>query len=396
MSKKIKHILFFLFIPMTVLSQGSEFNLNKGRIKQKDYFIEIPFEFSKGQIIVNVSINGKIYRFSIDTGAPTSISDSLYNKLNLSTIHKLELTDANNEKDSVVVGLLNSLNIGSIEIENTPVLIINSNNPIYKCLGLNGNIGSNSLRNSVIQFSLPDKMVRITDKVAKLNLKRKHSQKIQITPNQSNPFFWIKLKGRDKGKLQLLFDSGMEGFMDISLRNFYIFKKYDIFRNIVSSEGNNRIGLLGNTNDTLHYRMTVPKIEFGKIKLHNSKLNTTKSIDSRIGTKLLEYSIVTLDYSKEKIYFTPINDNVKDIYEPTWPVEPTFKDDKFQVGFIWNPDKYSNINLGDEIVYVNDFYCRGKDICEIMFFMKSLDDNKIKMITENKEGKQYTSTIIKE
>ncbi len=284
---RVSLFFFVLCAPMLIWGQESIFSFNKGGIKQKKYFEEIPFEFVKGQIIVKVAINNETYRFSVDTGAPTSISDKLQSKLKLPIIHKLELIDANSLKDSINVALLKSVKVGNIQIENTPILILDSENLIHKCLNIDGNIGSNTLRNSVVQFSvvqfsLPDKMLRITDKVKKLKLKRKNSQRITLSPNQSSPYFLIKLEDKEKAKLELLFDSGMEGFLDVSLRNFAGLQKYQLFRNIKCSNGNTNIGLFGIPSDTLRYRMTIPRVKFGQMELRNLVTKTTQATNSKL------------------------------------------------------------------------------------------------------------------
>lgn len=391
----MKKFLLFLLIPISVFGQA-DFSLNRGSILPNEYLEELPFEFLKGQIIINVSIDGKNYRFSLDTGAPTSVSNKLYEKLNSSAIGKLEISDANNEKDSINVIVLKSIDLGSITIKETSALVLDSDNLIFKCLELDGNIGSNSLRNSVVQFDYPNRKIKITNTIRNLNLKRRSSQKMELTLNQSSPLFWMRLVGNDKGKLQLLFDSGMEGLLDISLRNFSTLNKYEIFKNVKSAIGNNNIGLLGNTGDTLHYQLQIDKLKVGKMELENATATTTKSSNSRIGTEILEYAVVTLDYRKKRIYFSPLGGNVQNAFDPKFPIQPNYKDGKYQVGFIWSPEKVPNIHSGDEILSVNSIPCQGKSICELLTLMDSLDCEELKIVTKSKDGNEFITTIMKE
>ncbi len=121
---RVSLLFFVLCAPMLIWGQESTFDFNKGEIKQKEYFEEIPFEFVKGQIIVKVSIDNESYRFVVDTGASTLISEKLRRKLQLPIIHKLGVTDSNNVKDSTNVALLKSIKIGNIQVENTPVFVL--------------------------------------------------------------------------------------------------------------------------------------------------------------------------------------------------------------------------------------------------------------------------------
>ncbi|WP_282035936.1 retropepsin-like aspartic protease [Saccharicrinis aurantiacus] len=392
----MKTILFFLFIPFVLIAQKTDFLINQGSLLPNEYYEELPFEFLKGQIIINVSIEGKTYRFSLDTGAPTSVSNNLYKKLSTSKIGKLEIFDANNEKDSINVISLKSLKIGDITIKNTPALVLDSDNLLFKCLDIDGNIGSNSLRNSVVQFDYPNRKVRITNKVKNLNLERKSSQRMVLTSNQSCPLFWIRLVGDDKYKLQLLFDTGMEGLLDISLRHFSTLNNLEVFTKVKSASGNNSIGLFGITKDTLHYQFQIDRFRFGNMELKNATAKTTKSPSSRIGTDILKYAVVTLDYKKERIYFTPIKSDSQNAYKAKFPIDPNYKNGKYQVGFVWSPDKVPNIHAGDEILFVNDISCQEKSICELLLLMASIDENKIEIVTKGKDEKQYISTIMKE
>ena len=70
-----------------------------------------------------------------------------------------------------------------------------------------------------------------------------------------------------------------------------------------------------------------------------------------------------------------------------------YKDGKYQIGFVWNPKQVPNIKLGDEILFVNGISCREKSICELLLLMDSIDSNKLEIVTENQEGKQFTSII---
>ncbi len=391
----MKKIIFFFIIPFSVFGQ-TNFSINQGIISPNQYFEELPYEFLKGQIIINVSIDGKNYRFSLDTGAPTSISDKLYTKLNAPVINNILLEDANNKKDSIKIVELETVKIGSITLEKTTSIVLDSDNIIYKCLDLDGNIGSNSLRNSVVQFDYLNRKIRITNSIKNFDLKKKDSQRIVLTSKQSSPIIPVKLIGKEKGRLQLLFDTGMEGLLDISLSNFSFFNEYDIFKSVKSSVGNNSVGLFGLTEDTLHYQVEIDRLKLGRLELKNVISQTTKSPNSRIGTQVLKFAVVTLDYRNKRIYFTPLGDHIQSAYSPRFPINPTIRDGKYQIGFIWSPDKVPNIQVGDEILSINGISCQDKSMCELIQFLDSMKVNELKLVTKGKNGKEYRTTIIKE
>ncbi len=394
-------LLFLCMLCTPVLMWGQEpiFSFNKGEIKQKEYFEEIPFEFVLNKIIVPVQIKGKTYRFMVDTGASTSISKKLRDSLGFSSISKVQMTDATMKKDSVEVVLLKSFKLGNIEIENTPTWIFNIS--FLDCFEIDGIIGSNSLRHSVVQFSLPDKKLRITDNAEKLkNIKPEEAQEMG-KDFQSRPFFELSVfaKGKEEGfNLELVFDSGHGGLLDLSIRNYYEVKKVrpDLLGEVEKATGNNYSGFLGAGADTLKYRIPLEGIGIGGVGLYNGTIQTIENNNSLLGTEVLEHIILTLDYPKDTVYITPIDETEKDVSEEILPIEPIFKNGRLEVGLIWESENYPNIHVGDEIIAINDFESKGKSECESLFMPSFEDDLFLKIITEDKEGKQHSSVIVRE
>lgn len=391
----MRYLIFALFclINFESFSQKTDFTFNEGETAKEVYFSEIPFEFIKGQIIIRVQLNGQTYRFFVDTGAPTSISENLYNTLLPQTINRLPIKDSSDKHDSLNVVLMPNIKIGDIAFENTPALVIPDSNFIYNCFKIDGAIGSNLLRKSVVRFSYPKKTLTLTNSVKKLALSKKESTKLFLTPNQSSPFFWLELKGEDKAKVHLLFDSGMEGLFDLSLRNYKQLDKYELFTDILAANGAGSFGIFGVANDTIHYKMKVRELNFKGTRLQNAVITTTKTANSRIGTELLKYAELTLDYKHKRIYFTPIKEGIQNAYEKQFPIQPIHRDGKLKVGFVWLPAEVPNISKGDEIVRIDGIDCSTIDICELMFMLYNIDKDKYEIECKGSDNSIY-STII--
>ena len=78
-----KIIIALLILP---LLSCSHLILKSGKIEMKETHIKIPFEYSLGLPIIQVSINGKSYDFLFDTGAINIISEEMASELNVKTI----------------------------------------------------------------------------------------------------------------------------------------------------------------------------------------------------------------------------------------------------------------------------------------------------------------------
>ena len=108
-------------------------DLNIGEVKSKDYYEEVGFEFIKDKIIVPVSIEGKEYRFILDTGAPNIISNEINNLISPKLIKTIPVSDASGKKENLKVVSVKNLILGNIEFINTATLVYDLNsNPIFK------------------------------------------------------------------------------------------------------------------------------------------------------------------------------------------------------------------------------------------------------------------------
>jgi len=386
--------LCFLFLTISVWGQNKHFTLKQGHAKQKDYFTVIPFDFIKGQIIINVNLNGNNYNFSMDTGAPTWISRKIHNEHSLSKIKKLKVIDSSNKKDSLEVVILKSIQLNNVEFNNIPALVVDSGT-FYDCLNIEGNIGSNLLRNSVINISKEKQEITLTNSTKKLKLKKKNSTKLFLNYFQCTPYFKIDLAGKEKAKAKIVFDSGMEGMFDLALQHYELLRKYEIFKNTENANGSISIGIFGNANDTLHYRMLVPRLTLGQTVLTNALVKTTQDRNSRIGTDLLKYMDITLDYKHRRIYFSPLKEGELDAYTKTAPVSPTFENGKFLVSFIWRPQEVPTIKKGDEILKIDNINCQELSKCDILLKSGSeLNKDEFVIVTKDSRDNIH-STLIK-
>lgn len=92
----------------------------------------------------------------------------------------------------------------------------------------------------------------------------------------------------------------------------------------------------------------------------------TTSGMSRIGTDLLYYGKVIMDYRKRLFYFIPNQpDTVPDMYRKTWNVEITVMNDYLTAGFIWE-SAAKDLSGGERIVEVNGKRFGKVDMYEAM------------------------------
>lgn len=361
----MKHYLCLLllcFIPFTTTAQ--QFTFNQGGTSQKDYHAEIAYENVNNKIIIPVVIQNKTYRFLLDTGAPCIITKKLYDHLKPAVLTNANITDANGTIDSLKMVSLPEVTLGNIAFNGVPALV-SDNKLISECMNIDGFIGSNMLRNSILHLSSTKQTIVITDNHSKLNLNKKHASKLILVDNQSSPYITIELRNKKSAREQLLFDTGMNNLYDMSLRAYDIFKNENLFTNTQEGYGNATIGIFGNAGGTKNYRFTIPEIKINGIPFKNATVETTSDQNSRFGAELLNHGIVTIDYKNKYFYFEPFRESY-DLKEKQFGFKPTIVNNKLVVGIIWDDAIRGTVGIGDEIVQIDDINYENIDHCYIV------------------------------
>lgn len=386
----MKKIKIFIFIIFTNICLAQDINLNQGNAKNPNYYSEIPFEYVNGKIIIPVQINNKTYKFLLDTGAPNCISKNLTINLNPKILNEIKVSDANDNKSVLNVVELPDLFIGNIAFENSLALSYNEEkNLVFDCFNIDGFIGSNLLRNSIIQINIKNKTLTITNEKSKLKFNNKNGTKLTLIGAQSSPYIWIKIKGKSSGKEQVLLDTGMKGFYDISTRNYNLFKKENIFQVIAIGNGSQRIGLFGNSTIKEQIKVLLPEMKISNSSFLNISTISTNDNNSRIGIDLFENGIGTIDFKNKKFYFDEYEIN-KDLSEKPLGFSPAIINEKLSIGIVWDEKLKEKIYVGDEIVEINGKNYENYLLCDFInkiSIFKGIQVTEIKVRNKNGEIK---------
>ena len=372
--KKLYTLLIIFFFSSSLFAQFVTFN--QGKIKQKHYLQVIPYQEIKGILIVPVTINGKMYNFIFDTGAQLVISDKLYKELKPCSILRINMGDASGDRKRMKGILLPKIHLQEITFRNTPGVALHEDNKWFECLGIDGIIGSNMLRKSVVQFDEQNKQIIITDNIKNLFLQTNEFQEMKLLFFwTSNPYINITLqKGKNSAIHNVLFDTGDSDFFTLSLNEL----NACMADTIVESEGSFGLGAHGVYKKQNHLLLSIPEIEINGRIFNDVIVTTTHAHRSRIGTKLLEYGKTTLDYKKKHFYFEPYEDiNTDELSKMPRAIFYTLQNNKMVVGIIWDKELESQINVGDEILSINGIDLQSMDFCELFMLEISDSDERI-------------------
>lgn len=386
---KKKYVLLLIVFSNFCFAQN--ISVNKGNTQKQNYYSEIQFEYVNGKIIIPVLINEIKYRFLLDTGASNLITKKLASILNPKSLQEIKVEDANDNKSSMNVVELPNLTIGNIVFENSVALSSNDEkNLFFDCFNLDGFIGSNLLRNSIIQIDIKNKNLIITNDATKLKLNKKKSLNLSLIGIQSSPYIWIKLKGEKSGKEQVLLDTGMKGFYGVSSRNYSLFKDEKIFKLLAYGTGTESIGILGNSKNTTQQSLILPKMEIANSNFLNISTITTNDDNSKIGIELFEKGTATIDFLNKKFYYEQFENNL-DLTKKFSKFSATILNNKFSIGIVWDEKLKDIIYTGDEIIEINDKNYENYLLCDLINNKSIFEDIEItKLKIKNKNGEVKT------
>jgi uncharacterized pyridoxamine 5'-phosphate oxidase family protein len=356
-------ISFCLILAFTTNVNAQKAVFKTGSPSPRNYYTEINYEDVNGKIIIPVRIAGETYRFLFDTGAPNLISKALWEKLGTKSKKSISVSDANQKRQSMEVSNIPILTIGNVSFKNSSALIFESdNNLVFDCFNIDGIIGSNLLRKSIVQIQSKNKLLILTNDSKKLQVHKKYESKLTLVGNQSSPYVTIKLKGEHTGSETLLFDTGASGFYDLCKKHYTVFEQKNIFTVISKGTGSSSVGMYGVAEASEQYQLKTPELIINNVVFKNVITTTGDDDNSRIGSDLLNYGTVTLNFIKKGFYFEAYTaDN--DLNEKLLGFSPTIEKNKLVVGFVWDDLLKDKIQFGDEIIQVNNVEVQARNIC---------------------------------
>lgn len=329
----------------------------------------MPYEFVNYKIIIPVLINGKSYRFLFDTGAPNMISEKVLKDVDFKPLKGINVNDVNKDQVRMNMVSIKELQIGEAIFKNqTAIVADESSKFIFGCFEIDGIIGSNLLKDVIAKMNHDERKLYLSDRIENMNIpSTAKSVDLHYKDKQASPYMRIHLTGNNKkrGHEYCLFDSGMGGLFDLSLRNFKLYQNDTLFSQYNSSKGSTSMGLFAKSSEQEEYRILVPQLEICKGKLTNVITVSTVTDESRIGAKLLDYANITLDYLNQKFYFEWKSDSIN-LYEKEFEFTATLHKGKLAVGSVWNENLNEKIQFGDYIVQFNDLILEEINLCDLI------------------------------
>lgn len=350
----------FLLVSVALIAKAQPFSYNAGGAAVKHYYQELPYQDVNGKMIIQVSLGGQTANFLFDTGAPTSMSKELAKASGATFLRSAPVTDAGGLTDSTSVVLSKSIRLGEVEFNDVPAVTLVPD--FFKCWGVTGIIGSNLLRNSIVRIDAVKKHIILTDQPEKLNLNLSNAIPLLLSKGQSDPRIEIKLA--KKVSMTIGFDTGDNSFLRLSEDFMNQLSKAKVFEVLSEGYGATRISAFGEQKPADKFLLRFANFNLGSAKFSNVITYTDKNGIPGIGTKLLEYGLVTLDYLDKKFYFDPYKE-ITDLNETRWPFELSLDGVKLIFGTVWK-GAAGQIKQGEQILAINEKEYPSVSLCQVL------------------------------
>lgn len=381
----MKSILFLFALLFTGLSssvaQKPSDWINKDALQNKNFLDTIEFETIVNKIIIKVKIDSVERKFMFDTGAPCMIKADILPLINHKFKEKRNLQDVRGRMHEHSFITLDSLKIGNTKFINVPAFDIKNENldELFRCLDFDGIIGSNILNGLLIKIDYQKKLIILSDR-SEAFLKQSKAGDLSISPH-GKPFIDIKISSKVKDKV--LFDSGDDGF-------------YSISNNSVSKFEKSKFKLSDHLIDTIKISdsQSISKFLFRDLKLCDVNFKDVVTITnsqsySRIGSELLKYGSLVLNFKDKEFIYEPYDLNTKEIRLPQAIRDFSIALDNgvMKISQLW-PNSISRkmgIKEGDQLLELNGNKIESP--CEF-FLSDSLKANSEKIVIKikNQEG----------
>jgi hypothetical protein len=353
--------------------------INTVKADNTNFYYEIPFDYTNGEIVVEVTIGGRPYRYIFDSGGYNDITDEIQSRNNFPVLARETVGSSNGLKAKMNLVKVDSFKIGELVFRNVAALQMNfDGSPTIKCTIDGALIGASMIKNYVWQIDLSRKKIIVTDQLAKVpNLEQ--AVKIPVSFNSRlMPFIETAIDGHPQ---KMMVDLGSSTLFMLTEKDAstYTGGKGVIEVEGATSEGGN--GVVHTTNRIIK----ADTVAVGPFAFINKPLvYSESSVVSLIGNPLIKNFILTLNFKDGALYLTPIPQTP---LKPGWSsfgLELEYNDGKVVVSAIFKglaADK-AGVRIGDVVTAIDWINTDFSDVCVARASIKTL--------LESKNGLRFT------
>lgn len=382
----MKHISL-IFLVVSALWFGADTPTTKA----EPFVRTIDIRIEQKLMFTDVTIDGEVYNFLIDTGAPFVLSPELAAKIDFKTSHTSRVGSSNTRKGVAEIGTMTrDVEVGGLKFSNFKAMVLDydANTQVIDCLDFDGIIGANFMSGAIWQFDYDNQKVTITNRMRELDgVNDAWKVKMEKRGFNKSPYIPVRVNRGDFG--MVLFDTGFAGFFDLTYSSYSRALKtgnVDERIKVVEGRGIMSEGVFG-AEDTTGYFMQVPELIIGKEKVAEPSFMMGHSNKAKVGAEYLKGRIVTLDFPRKRFYVSEKEDKYTAAKGRSFLFGTAPHNGAFKVSSVYGKLMESQeLKIGDELVSLNGKILAKMEKCEALFFLRNLLAGEEPLKIEAKRG----------
>ena len=314
------------------------------------FYVEVPYTTINGKIIIEAQVEGVPGKFIFDTGAPTYITYSLARRLSLESTNTQNILDAHNQSMTLEKTQLKRLSMGmpGINIEEIPVTIMPEGHLIEQ-FGVDGMIGCELFPGAVVRIDSRQKKIIITDNISLFHINLRNRLPLLHVQGQI-PFIELNV---GVGVIEtVMFDSGSGAFYEMISATASEALRENAAALLSKGYGSSGIGMAGAASAGEHNLIRLFELRVSTGRFQNIVTESMDAPYSRLGSQLLDYGTVTIDYASSAFYFEPFESAPQDLYKKRWIVDFTMANGHVVIACVWG-DLVEKISPGDRVLKID-------------------------------------------
>lgn len=390
----MKHLsLVFIFV------SALWFSGDYPSVKAEPFVRTIDIRIEQKLMFTDVTIDGEVYNFLIDTGAPFVLSPELAEKLNFKTSYSTVIGSSNSKRGSAQIGTMKrKVEVGGLKFSNFKAMVLdyNANTEVIRCLDFDGIIGANFMNGAIWQIDYDNEKIVITNRLRELEgIKDAWYVKMEKRGFNKSPYIPVKVNRGDFG--MALFDSGFAGFFDLSYQSYARAVRsgsVDERIRILEGRGVMSEGAFGAV-DTTGYFMEVPQLIVGREKVIEPVFVMGHTKNTKVGAEYLKGRLVTLDFPRKRFYVKEKKDKYIPVDRQSFLFAAVPDAGVFKVASVYGKLLESQeLKIGDELVTINGKVLTEMEKCEALIYIRNQLSREGSIEIESRRGTEERNLVI--
>lgn len=355
----------------------------------------LPMTVVRTWLTVEAAVDGRNCRFLVDTGSPsTVVSARTAAALGIAGNATTTVGTSDGTEATMRRAVVGRMMLGDRLLTDLPVLV--ASDTVLDCFEIDGILGGDILRRYVVRLSLRDNYMLLADRRSEAgDIDRKRSVRMRLKHNKSYCARNYVRGAKGKYRVWALFDTGAGS---VSFECWEWLHEQNALTDLHVAEGyGTSSGLMGSNvvSRRAVAMFAVPHFEFAGVDIRNIPVRSGRS--SILGTQLLKWGDVVLDYPGRRIYYLADDDRVEagDGSAGVVNIYPAF--DAWRgvvVGSVWDPSLAGRVRSGDRIVRIDDMPTDSMSVCDFYRNTYKAGQTRFTIETADGETEHITMNII--